>query len=215
MSDLRSQMLAGVGAGFIRALAVTWRYRTLRPELLEAARAHHPAVIFCFWHGRLLPLVWAHRNRGARVLASEHRDGELLGQALRWLGFGHVRGSSTRGGARALRELARSVNGGFDLGLTVDGPRGPRHVAKPGAIEVARLTGAAVLPITSASARHYRFVSWDEFELPLPFTRVAMAYGAPVFVPRDADAAGIEEKRRQLEQTLREITEDADACVER
>jgi hypothetical protein len=215
VNDLQMNTLAFVGAGFIRALALTWRVRWRGMEHLDAARAHHPAVIFCFWHGRLLPLCWVHRNRNAQVLASEHEDGEMLGRAIRHFGFGHVRGSSTRGGARALRELARCVRAGYDLGLTVDGPRGPRYVAKPGAIEVARMTGAAVLPITTASRRHYTFSSWDAFELPLPLTSVTVAHGAPVMVPRDADATLVEAKRKQLDATLRAITEEADADISR
>jgi len=215
VNDFQMNAVALAGAGFIRALSPTWRVRWRGMEHLERARAHHPVVIYCFWHGRLLPLCWLHRDRGVQVLASEHDDGEMLGRTIRRLGFGHVRGSSTRGGARALRELSRRVRDGFDLGLTVDGPRGPRYVAKPGAVEVARMTGAAVLPITAASRRHYTFKSWDAFELPLPFTQVTVAHGAPVLVPRDADAAAVEQKRRQLDETLRAITEEADAEMAR
>jgi len=207
------QMLAGSGAALIRALSLTWRFRILKPELHEAAREQHPALIYCIWHGRLLPMCWLHRNQNLQILASEHRDGERLGQTIRHFGYGHVRGSSTRGGTRALRALTRCVNDGLSVGLTVDGPVGPRYVAKAGAIDVARMTGAPLVPVTSASARRHVFSSWDAFELPLPFSRVAVAYGTPITVPRDADAAVIEEKRLQLESSLRGLTEDADAFV--
>lgn len=203
-------VVAVVGAAAIRALGFSWRIRVDGAAELERARGVSPNVIFAFWHGRLLPLSFTHRNRRIHVLASEHRDGEMLGRTIRRLGFGHVRGSSTRGGARAILELAAAVRSGHDLGLTVDGPRGPRHQVKPGAIEVARRTGAAIVPITSASSRHRVFSSWDRFELPYPFTRVVVRYGAPVVVPPDADRAEMERRRLELEATLIRITAEAD-----
>jgi hypothetical protein len=163
----------------------------------------------------LLPLAYWHREQGIHVLASEHRDGEMLGQTIRRLGFGHVRGSSTRGGTRAILELAALSRAGFDTAFTVDGPRGPRHVAKPGAIEVARLSGAAIVPVTAASRRHRSFASWDRFELPWPFTRVVVRYGEPLMVPRDADRGTVEAKRAELENTLRVITVEADDAAGR
>ena len=213
MSGAGTQMLAASGAALIRALSVTWRYRILGKELHDDAHARHPAMIYCFWHGRLLPMCWLHRSQDVQILASEHRDGERLGQTIRHFGYGHVRGSSTRGGTRALRALARCVRDGRSVGLTVDGPTGPRYIAKAGAIEVARLTGAPVIPVTSASSRHHTFSSWDAFELPLPFSRVAVVYGRTLEVARDADATVIEEKRKELERSLQAITEEADAFV--
>ena len=167
-------LVANVGAFVIRALGVTWRIRTEAPEQLSRARAISPQVIFVFWHGRLLPLSFTHRDQRIHVLASEHTDGEMLGQTIRRLGFGHVRGSSTRGGTRALLELVEKVRSGFDLGITVDGPRGPRGVVKAGVVEVARQTGAAIVPITTPSNRKRVFASWDAFEQPAPFARVVV-----------------------------------------
>jgi len=202
-------LVAGVGAVVIRVLGYTWRIRTERSDLLERARTLSPRVIFVFWHGRLLPLSFTHRNRNIHVLASEHRDGEMLGHTIRRLGFGHVRGSSTRGGSRAILELAEMVRAGFDLGVTVDGPRGPRGIVKPGVVEVARRTGAAIVPITTASDRHHVFGSWDAFELPLPFARVVVRYGEPILVDRDSDRTQIEVRRGEVERELTRITEAA------
>jgi lysophospholipid acyltransferase (LPLAT)-like uncharacterized protein len=207
-------MVAGAGAIVIRVLGFTWRIQVDGEEHLVRARAQAPNVIFAFWHGRLLPLAFTYRGLNVHVLASEHRDGEMLGQTMRLLGFGHVRGSSTRGGARAILELAQTVRSGYDLGLTVDGPRGPRGVVKPGAVEVARLTGAAIIPITSASSRHKVFSSWDAFELPFPFARVVVRFGEPVAVERDADRDGVESRRLELESVLIRITAEADRAVE-
>jgi lysophospholipid acyltransferase (LPLAT)-like uncharacterized protein len=203
-------LVANAGALVIRALGATWRIRIEQAGHLDRARAVHPQVIFVFWHGRLLPLSYTHRNRRIHVLASEHSDGEMLGQTIQRLGFGHVRGSSTRGGARALLELVEKVRSGFDLGITVDGPRGPRGVVKAGVVEVARQTGAAIIPITTASSRRRVFASWDAFELPAPFARVVVRYGEPVVVGANADRGGVEAKRLEVERVLTRITGEAD-----
>ena len=203
-------LVANTGALVIRALGFTWRIRVEAGERLEMARAVSPQVIFVFWHGRLLPLSFTHRNRRVHVLASEHADGEMLGQTIRRLGFGHVRGSSTRGGTRALLELVEKVRAGFDLGVTVDGPRGPAGVVKAGVVEVARQTGACIVPITTASNRKRVFSSWDAFEMPAPFARVVVRYGNPVRVEADADRDQVESRRLEVERELARITAEAD-----
>jgi len=206
-------LIANAGAGVIRVLGATWRIRIEREDVLERARARSPRVIFVFWHGRLLPLSFTHRNRLIHVLASEHADGEMLGQTIRRLGYGHVRGSSTRGGTRALLELAEKVRAGFDVGVSVDGPRGPRGVVKPGVVEVARQTGAAIVPITAASSRRRVLSSWDAFELPAPFARVVVRYGEPVTVEADADRVLVDARRLEVERELTRITEEADRAA--
>jgi len=198
------------GASVIRLLGATWRIRVEQEEFFERARTLSPCVIYAVWHGRALPYAFTHRDRHVHVLASEHRDGEMLGQTIRRLGFGHVRGSSTRGGARAILALTETVRAGIDVGLTVDGPRGPRGVVKPGVVEVARQTGAVIVPITSASDRHRVFKSWDAFELPLPFARVVVRYGEPMPVDPDLDREGVEARRLDVERELTRITEEAD-----
>lgn len=199
-----------VGSAVIRLLGLSWRIRIKDARYLEQARQHSANVIYAVWHGRLLPLTYSLRNLSIHVLASEHQDGEMLGQTILRLGFGHVRGSSTRGGARAIREMVGRLDAGFDLGITVDGPRGPAFQVKPGPVEIAKLAGAAIVPLTTSSRRHKVFSSWDGFELPLPFTRVDIRYGEPVVVPGDADESMLEEKRIQLETTLRDITRKND-----
>jgi lysophospholipid acyltransferase (LPLAT)-like uncharacterized protein len=198
-----------LGAFVIRVLGTTWRIRIEGEEHLADARRVSTRVVYAVWHGRMLPFAFTHRARRVHVLASEHHDGELLGRTIRYLGFGQVRGSSTRGGTKGLLALTEAHRAGFDVGLTVDGPRGPRFVVKSGVVDVAKLTGAVIVPIASGSRRHHTFASWDAFELPLPFTRVVVAYGAPIVVPDDADRDVLEAKRREVEETLRGIT---DAC---
>ncbi len=203
-----------LGAAVIRVLAATWRIRIVGREHVESARTIGKPIVFAFWHGRLLPLAYVHRGEGARVLASEHEDGELLGRTIRYLGFGHVRGSSTRGGTKAILALVDAARAGHDVALTVDGPRGPRFNVKPGVIEVAKLTGGAVIPVTTASRRHRSFASWDAFQLPAPFTRVCVAYGEPLRVAPDADREVQEAARAVLEARLRALTEACDHDVQ-
>jgi lysophospholipid acyltransferase (LPLAT)-like uncharacterized protein len=180
---------------------------------LQQARDHHPSVIYAFWHGRMLALSFSHRNQAIQVLASEHQDGEMMGQTIRLLGFGHVRGSSTRGGARAIRELIGKLEQGLDLGITADGPKGPRFVVKPGPLEIAKISGAAIVPITASARRHWTFKSWDAFEVPKPFSIVSVRLGAPVIVPPDAGADEIESSRQALEKRLRDLTAANDDAV--
>ena len=136
--SLRLRIAAYLGAWLIRLVGSTWRFQIVG-QIAQRDRGRYTfPLIFAFWHGRMLPLSYRYRNQQIHVLASEHKDGELIGQTIRRLGFGHVRGSSTRGGARAIRELVGKLEEGFDLALTVDGPRGPRYRVKLGTLDAAR-----------------------------------------------------------------------------
>lgn len=199
-----------LGALAIRLFGVTWRIEWRGTEHLEAARRLSPQVIFAFWHGRLLVLSFSHRHRAIQVLASEHRDGDLMGRTITWLGFGHLRGSTTRGGARALRELSAVLRTGYDVGLTIDGPRGPRGIVQQGAIELSRMTASAVVPVSNTARPRRLLHSWDRFQLPLPGARVTIAYGEPILVPADADRGERERYRSLLEERLNGLTTGLD-----
>ncbi|MDD3642766.1 MAG: lysophospholipid acyltransferase family protein [Candidatus Krumholzibacteria bacterium] len=194
----------------IRCLGMTWRIEWRGVEHLEAARSAGGRIVYAFWHGRLLVLSWSHRGRAIQVLASDHYDGDLMGRTIERLGFGHLKGSTTRGGARALRTLLGAIGRGSDVGLTVDGPRGPRGRVAQGAIELARIGGAVVVPITDAARRRALVCSWDRLQIPAPFTRVVIAYGEPLSVPRGASADEREALRAELERRLHRLTADLD-----
>jgi lysophospholipid acyltransferase (LPLAT)-like uncharacterized protein len=201
------------GALYIRALGTTLRVEWRGMHNFETARKMSPQVIFAFFHGRLLVLSFTHRNRNIHVLASEHDDGDLMGKTIERLGFGHLKGSSSRGGARAIRELSGVLRGGDDIGLTVDGPRGPRGRVQQGAIEIGRLTGSVVLPISNTAQPRRLFDSWDRFQLPNPFARVVVAYGEPMVVPENAGPEERERLRLLLEERLRNLTAELDESV--
>ena len=197
----------------IRLLGITWRLEIRGNERLERARAVSERVIFAFWHGRLLVLSWSHRNRKIHVLASEHYDGDLMGKIIEWIGFGHLKGSTSRGGARAIRELRKVLSDGYDIGLTVDGPRGPRGKVQQGATELSRLTGCAVVPVSNTARGRKLFSSWDRFQLPHPFAKVVVEYGEPVMVPAGASTEEREALRTVLEKRLAELTSNLDIGI--
>ena len=203
---------AFLGAQIIRLLGLTWRIEWEGMEHYETARGLSKQIIFVFWHGRLLALSYSHRGRGIQVLASEHQDGDMMGRAITWLGFGHLKGSTSRGGARAIRELAPVLEGGIDVGLTVDGPRGPRGVLLQGAVELSRMTGSAVVPVSNTARPRKLFRSWDRFQLPAPFSSVKVAYWEPVLVPDKADQKERERLRLELQRRLNELTTELDAA---
>jgi hypothetical protein len=203
---LNPNIASFAGAIFVRAIALTWRMEVRGEENLEKARNATGQVIFAFLHGRLLVLTWAHRGRNIHVLASEHYDGDLMGRIIERLGFGHVKGSATRGGARAIRDLASLLRRGVDIGLAVDGPRGPRGIVKQGAVEIGRLASSAIIPVTSSARTRRLLRSWDRFQFPAPFTKVIVEYGEPVILPDRADSTIIEGERLRLEERLSAMT---------
>ena len=177
--DWRTRMAIRLVSLLLEALGATWRLRVHGREALLARDAQAPRVVYTLWHGQMLPIIYAHRQPTA-VMISEHRDGEILAQILGRLGFSAIRGSTSRGGARALLAAVKVFNTGVDVAITPDGPRGPRHSYAPGALVLASRAGAAIVPIVAHADRTWRLRSWDKFEIPKPFARVTIAYGTPV-----------------------------------
>lgn len=195
MSERRVRWIVRIGTALIRLLASTWRMRPVDDAPMRAAQAARAAgqrVIFTLWHGELLPLLWHHRNEGIAVVISEHRDGEIIAQIAERLGYTTVRGSSSRGGSRALIGLMRAIEAGRDGAVTPDGPRGPAHVFAPGAAIAAQRTGAPLLPIRASASRAWRLKSWDRFLVPKPFATVRVTYGPLTLVDADSPRAAAE-----------------------
>ena len=196
MSDTRLRWIVRVGTALIRLLAMTWRMRPVNDEAVRAARASGQRVIFTLWHGELLPLLWHHRGEGVAVVISEHRDGEIIAQIAERLGYTTVRGSSSRGGGRALIGLMRAIQAGHDGAVTPDGPRGPAHVFAPGAAIAAQRTGAPLAMIRASATRAWRLKSWDRFLVPKPFATVRVVYGPLVAVDASSPREAAEEAPR-------------------
>jgi lysophospholipid acyltransferase (LPLAT)-like uncharacterized protein len=188
-------MVSG-GVLLLKALMWSWRIEKQEMELVAAARARGEPFVLAFWHGRMLGALAAHRGTPIRVLVSEHRDGELIARVLAANGMRTIRGSTTRGGARALLQLVASLKQGNTIAITPDGPRGPRHQAAPGLFAAAHRAGAPIVPMAVAASRSWQLGSWDRFEIPYPFARVVVRYGALMHIEdgrlRDSDALASE-----------------------
>ncbi|MCD6380207.1 lysophospholipid acyltransferase family protein [bacterium] len=206
-------IISFLGSFLIRLLGFTWRVEWKGMENLEKARGLSENVIFSLWHGRLLALIYTHRGRNIQVLTSEHYDGYLIGKTIKRLKYGHLKGSSTRGGAKALRQLMAVLKKGFDVGLTIDGPIGPRGMVQQGAVELSRMTGCVIVPLSCAARRRYLFSSWDRFQLPLPFSRVIVSYGIPIEIQPGADADSRKKAGEVLQKRLNDITSDMDISM--
>ncbi len=201
---------------FLRFLAFTTRKEVLHQEWPDQFWNRGQNFIVAFWHQRLLMLPFLpHRGRWG-MLISQHRDGEFIARTVRLFGIDSVRGSTTRGSLAALRGMVRFYRAGGSLAITPDGPQGPKYVVQMGAIELARQTGAPLLPVTYGASRKKVFQkSWDNFILPFPFSKVVYLWGEPLWVPRDINREGLEEKRRILQERLRSITEEVDRIFQK
>jgi lysophospholipid acyltransferase (LPLAT)-like uncharacterized protein len=199
-------------AAYIRLVWVTGRWEVENTETLDGLVEDGKPFIICFWHGRLLmfPPAWRWSSK-ISILISRHRDGRVIARALRHFGVGTIEGSTSRGGGKALRDLLRALKNGEYIGVTPDGPRGPRMRASVGVVQVARLTNAPILPTSYAVSRRRVLGSWDRFVLALPFTRGVIRVGELIPPPRTGDEADIEVTRKQVEDSLNELTTTLDA----
>ncbi len=204
----RSKAVFLLGRGFLQVLARTWRIRVVNGHHVRDLRQERRSFIFALWHGHLLPLLWHHRAEGVLVLISEHRDGELVARAAESLGYGLIRGSSTRGAERALISLVRELQAGHEVAITPDGPRGPARTFASGALVAAQRSDSFILPVSASADRAWRLRSWDRFMIPKPFARVTVAYGAPAKVHATTSRAAAEEGPR-FERLLNEAAEIA------
>jgi lysophospholipid acyltransferase (LPLAT)-like uncharacterized protein len=198
--------------GLVRVLGRSLRVTERNRGAVEALWAAGGPVVYVVWHGRMLMLpYWYGAARRPWVLASRSRDGEALVRYVEGFGVRVVRGSTSRGGAAALRVLARLLRRErAEVVVVPDGPRGPRFVAQPGAVLLAKLSGAPIVPVGIGIAPATVLRSWDAFVVPHPFARAVLVWGDPLRVPSDASDEGLETARQALEGALRRVTEAAD-----
>lgn len=192
--DWGSRAIIAGAPPILRAMAATWRLRRVGPD--ESRFPALPATagrIYAFWHGRMLPVIAMHRGEPVAILISNHRDGERLAQVARRFGFGSVRGSTTRGGALALRSMHWALANGSRVVITPDGPRGPARQFAPGVLIAAQRAGAPIVLAAAYVDRQWRLGTWDGFVIPKPFAHITVAYSEPIVVtatsPREAAAA--------------------------
>ena len=210
---LEIAVIAGAGYPLISALGATLHWRTEGFEHFDRIYEAGHQPIMAFWHGRILPATYYFRRRGIVVITSENFDGEWIARIIERFGFGTARGSTSRGGRKALLQLTRDMAAGKPAGFTVDGPRGPARVAQPGAVWLAKATGHPVLPFHLEASRHWTLRSWDRTQIPKPFATVSIVVGEPFYVPADADEAAVEAARQLLDDGLRELEPRARALL--
>ena len=184
-------LLVFVGTLALRLLAGTWRIRVMNDRVIRDLQAQRRSFVHVLWHGQLLPLLWTHRAHDIAIIVSEHRDGELIARVARGFGLRTVRGSTSRGAARALLGACREIEEGHNVAITVDGPRGPAGSVAPGALVISQRTGAPMVPTAASASRAWRLRSWDRFVIPKPFAKIVVTYGDPIQVQADSarDAA--------------------------
>lgn len=199
-----------LAALFIRALRATLRVRHINVDAVESLHRAGGHYIIAFWHCHILMMVFCRFQRPICVMISQHRDGEMIARTMEKFRVDPARGSSTRGGTAALREMIRIAAAGSNLAFTPDGPRGPRCVAQVGVVTAARMTGFPVIPIAFIAEHKRRLRSWDRFEVPRPFSRGMFVYGNPIPVPRELDVAGVEEYRVRIERSMNELVDEAE-----
>jgi len=210
---IKLALVPPLGRGLVRLLHHTCRFTEVHAETWSPKVARPENAIYAFWHSSLLMSSFFYRHLGMVGLISLSRDGELLARVLAPMGYVLVRGSTSRGRMQALRGLIRHLEGGRDVALAPDGPRGPREIVQPGIVELARLTGRRIVPFVSDASRKRQLGSWDRLIVPMPFSRVVLVFGEPVVVDRHADREEREARRALLEERLREAAREASRWV--
>jgi lysophospholipid acyltransferase (LPLAT)-like uncharacterized protein len=199
--QLQASLIALVAYPLLALLCRTYRWRVEGAEHYQAVRDSGRQPILALWHGRILPGLHYFRNRGIVVITSQNFDGEWIARILHRFGFGTARGSSSRGGARALVQMRRELADGRPAAFTVDGPRGPARVVQRGVVFLAGATGHPILPYHIESDRYWTLNSWDRTQIPKPFSTVALVMGKPMCV-ESVDASTLEQNQASLAATL-------------
>ena len=199
-------LVSWVVPAIIALIGSTLRYRYSVEERGPSTYEELYPGIFPFWHRCVLPATWFFRQRDMAVITSQSLDGEYIARVIKRLGYVPIRGSSSRGGQRALMETQSFVKHGGAAAFTIDGPRGPRFLAKRGPIYLARGTGAPITPFYVAVEKKWVLNSWDRFVIPKPFSRALIRAGAPIHVPHDADEATLDDRYQQMQAALERVT---------
>jgi lysophospholipid acyltransferase (LPLAT)-like uncharacterized protein len=200
------------GSLFFRALGLTLRIRIFGKRYFhERKKGSSKRVVYALWHRHIVPLAIAFKGEGIRVMISEHRDGEMIARLVRRLGFTTERGSTTRGGVKALRALVRIKKDPDegDIAITPDGPRGPAQKAQSGAVFLASKTGFPLVPGGVACDRAWTLNTWDRFLIPKPFSRIVIVVGNEIRVGENLDDREVGEMTALLEERFKEVERKA------
>ncbi len=214
----RVQIFFATWVGYLAILIIghTMRWEAVGWANWEAARNLGKGVIYTFWHCEIFSGCWFWRKRGIVAMTSRNFDGEYIARIIQRHGYGAARGSSTRGAPRALAEMIDCLKKGRDTMFTIDGPRGPRFVAKPGSVLLAKASGAAVLCFHIALRRAFVFrKSWDLNQIPYPFSRAAVFIAPPIVVSRDAEEDEQARKLHEVQAALEDLVRQGDEWLDK
>lgn len=185
------------------------KYKNL--HFYNQAKKNPKPFIICTWHGRMIIPIFMMRNRNIMAMVSEHADGEMIAQTVERLGYKTVRGSSTRGGSKAFRGMLRGIRKGSDCAILPDGPNGPKQEFKMGAVLLAQLAHAQILPLTFSAQKPITLKTWDSFTLWKPFSKCYGVFGEPFEIPTDIPIDELEPWRLKIEQRMNDLVQEADA----
>ena len=199
------------GLLLVKLLSRTYRYRLVDEKDEQRTLDEYGSVIYASWHQRFFPGITLLANRKPiAIMISQSRDGEMIARVVDMLGWRPVRGSSSRGGSRALKEIRTLTRRGFRIGHIVDGPQGPFGVVKPGLLIIAQFAGTPIVPVITSAERRWTFNSWDRFMVPKPFSRVVVRFAPPITIPRRLDAETFEAIRQNIEKQIKAYYKQTD-----
>ncbi len=217
MSEIRKRiiyrLLVWLGPWVIRLIGFTLRLERVNASGTDAIIKAGQPFLFCVWHGRLFLPVFYHRRQAIVAMVSQHTDGEIIARIIKGLGYGTVRGSSTRGGKKAFLQLLVHLKNGGRAAMIPDGPTGPRFQLKIGTLLLAQRAGSPLIPITFAARPCWRFRTWDRMVLPKPFARAVLCYGDPLILPEKTSPEELEAWRLKLERSMMDLVKSAEAQV--
>jgi lysophospholipid acyltransferase (LPLAT)-like uncharacterized protein len=208
---LQIAVLGWLAAWVVRLIGSSLRWEVHGWERWESARASAGCLVHAFWHSEIFAATWFWRNRRIVVMSGYNFDARFTASVIQKYGYEIARGSASRGGIRALVGMVRAIQRGRDAAFTIDGPRGPRHVAKAGAVMVAKATGAPIICFHIRPARAWVFrKSWDRTEIPHPFSRIALFIAAPIVVGQSASDVELGAKLQEVQVTLDGLVREGD-----
>jgi len=211
MVRCRIRLISSLGYWAIRLIGSTLRWQVEGEENLRAIYTAGKNVIYTFWHGRIFLGTYFFRNRGIVVMSGYNKDARTMARVIERFGYGIARGSSTHGAKRAVVTMLHEIRARKDVAFSIDGPRGPRYIAKPGAVWVAAKSGAAIFPFHLSAEKKWVINSWDLFHIPHPFSRVLVLMGTPIYVKEDASAEELEASQQALQGSLEEMRHRGDS----
>jgi lysophospholipid acyltransferase (LPLAT)-like uncharacterized protein len=200
----RLKIIIGAAFGYwiLCLIGKTLRWQVINWQNIESVYKDKKRLILAFWHGRIFATTYYFRRRGIVVLTSQHRDGEYIARIIQKLGYGVARGSSSKGSYGATVEAFRALKKGKDIGFTIDGPRGPRYKVKPGATYLAWKTGNPIVPFHVTVQKKWILPSWDQFQIPKPFSKALLIIGTPIYIDPDLSRDSLVEYDRELQNAL-------------